>query len=545
MSVTKRSRSTKKQLGQFITPDKLAKKIVDRVIFLPNTKVLEPSFGDGAFIGPILENIEKHYSQKSEEKPILHGVEIDGEFFEKCKNRFSLQLKNNNVVLEKNDFFFWHPTIKSYVPKKNDHMTLKWEYFDYIIGNPPFGGTFDSRIEDELDDIYGKRDGEKIKKETYAFFIVKSVDLLKPNGKLVFICSDTFLSINTMKGLRKYLMKNGSVEIETLSDFSDETDYPMILITFVKGEFSEYLTKDGKKISQTLIEKTPNFSWTIQESMEQYFSGPLLREFVVCTSGMTIGKNEYFLKEIEKGNTILERFDYTFSEKKITLENEITRARLGKLSEAKKAEIMEKERLGATKRTIVVTEKSVPERIQLPDNRYCYYNKASSEIIFTPPKTVVYWENEGEAVLNFKKTGAWYLHGVGGQKFFKREGLSWQLIASKIKARYLPEGYILDSGAPCAFLRPGLDHSELYFILAWLLSPLATEILKTTLNHTHNIQSKDIERLPYPWWVAESKKKTLAHEMKKMVSLAQDGALSKSQKEAFVASLDLVFAAPR
>lgn len=52
--------------------------------------------------------------------------------------------------------------------------------FDLIIGNPPFGGSIDPSIQDELDDIFGVRNSRKIKKETYAFFIVKCVDLLKP-----------------------------------------------------------------------------------------------------------------------------------------------------------------------------------------------------------------------------------------------------------------------------------------------------------------------------------------------------------------------------
>ena len=39
----------------------------------------------------------------------------------------------------------------------------------------------------ELDAILGIRDRRKIKKETYAFFIVKSIDLLKPGGSYFLI----------------------------------------------------------------------------------------------------------------------------------------------------------------------------------------------------------------------------------------------------------------------------------------------------------------------------------------------------------------------
>ena len=81
-------------------------------------------------------------------------------------------------------------------------------YFDLILGNPPFGGSINAEIQDELDAVLGFRNGKKIKKETYAFFLVKSVDLLKPGGHVVFICSDTILTIATMTGLRSWLQAN-------------------------------------------------------------------------------------------------------------------------------------------------------------------------------------------------------------------------------------------------------------------------------------------------------------------------------------------------
>ena len=45
------------------------------------------------------------------------------------------------------------------------------------------------------------------------------------------------------------------------------------------------------------------------------------------------------------------------------------------------------------------------------------------------------------------------------------------------------------------------------------MSPNATNILKKTINHTKNIQSKDIEKLPYPIWVSDDVKKEVAEEL--------------------------------
>ena len=109
------------------------------------------------------------------------------------------------------------------------------------------------------------------------------------------------------------------------------------------------------------------------------------------------------------------------------------------------------------------------------------------------------------------------------QPFFLREGLTWQLIASRINMRYLPPGYILDSGAPCAFLRPGVEQDELWFVLGWCLTETCTKILKQVINHTMNIQSKDIERLPYPYWVSVTKRDKIIAHVKKLVKQAQAG----------------------
>jgi len=171
--------------------------------------------------------------------------------------------------------------------------------------------------------------------------------------------------------------------------------------------------------------------------------------------------------------------------------------------------------------------RTVPRRrplaIELPHPDYKLYNKSNGKIVYSRPDHVVYWRDAGEAVLTYKKSGNWYLRGVGGQPYFEREGLTWQLVASRFKTRYLPAGYILDSGAPCGFLRPDVAPDELFFILAWTLSPLSSRILKSVINHTMNIQSKDFERLPYPHWMGPTAKAQAIRRMRDLVARGRRG----------------------
>ncbi len=515
MSQTKTRRAAKRQLGQFLTPPPMARAIVERLELTRDSRVLEPSFGDGSFLIPLIERFLAFYDGPVESRLTevltrnLWGVEIDPAMFAACfgaiQGRWGFVPPVHNLVCA--DFFRWEADAPA---------------FDWIVGNPPFGGTIDVEIQDALDRRYGQRNGLKIKKETYAFFIVKSLELLRPGGRITFICSDTFLTISTMRGLRRLLMSAGQPEIESLDGLFDETKHPMVMLNFRQGATADCVRLFGETIARAEIEATGNLSWTVTAEYARYFTGAKLGDFVLASSGMTIGANELFLRPIADGK-IEEPYQFDFYDDLITLENETTRARLGKISPAQQREILKREAACATRRNVRITPRSSPLTVELPHPDYRYYNKSSGAILYAPPTCAIFWKDEGDAALTFKKNGNWYLHGVGGAKHFGREGLTWPLIAGRLTPRYLPPGYILDSGAPCAFLREGVDSDELYFILGWLLSPLCNQILKVVINHTRNIQGKDVERLPYPFWIPANEKAALIRQVKTLLEQAKRG----------------------
>lgn len=486
MSEKRNSRSNKKQLGQFMTPIDLSKSIVSKLKLDKNSIILEPSFGDGSFIMSIIDFlINKNISLEYILCNILYGVEIDADMYDKTinkiKEKYGKLPEDHNLV--NGDFFEIDFNVK----------------FTHIIGNPPFGGTIDYKYQDELEKLFGQRYGMKIKKETYSFFKIKSIESLSTNGQLVFICSDTFLSIKTMNGLRNFLQRTGYTKIDRLNRFSDETNYPMVIIYFNKDLFLDYIEVDGVKIKYDLIKLTPNMSWSIDNSLSKFFLGDSLSKYITASGGLSTGKNELFVRDISDGK-IKEKYKFEYFQDPITLEKELKKARLNKLGDKKKREIIEQEKNGICVENVKIT-KIEPIEIDIPNDDYLFYNKATNKIFYSKPENVIYWKDNGKAVLTFKKNGNWYLHGVGGQNFFKKEGITWQLISKKINARYLPKGYILDNSSPIAVLKDGVNKNELFFILGWLLTDLATSIQKNVINHTKNIQNKDIERLPYPFWV--------------------------------------------
>jgi predicted RNA methylase len=538
MAKKKNQRDSKQQMGQFMTPRPLAHSVLDMVSnnLTRETVVLEPSLGKGVFV---FDLISRFLSGPYSDMPVrdalplileknLYGVELDQELFaefqESFYNQFQIELDTYQHNFSNIDFFDYNPETD----------------FDIIVGNPPFGGTFNPATEDALDKQLGMRAGHKIKKETYAFFTVACLEKLRPKGQLAFILSDTFMTINTMQGLRRFTVGQGSVAITPLHEFSDETDYGMVVM-HVQSSKPSSLTISGEQIDLSVVQQTPNYSWGVTPELAAYFQGESIGDYMLASSGMTIGKNELFLRPIDKGNTIVEPYDFSYSHEPITLAGETRRARLNKISEAKRKELLEGEQRGDTRKTLNWTEKKNPERIALPHADYKFYNKAQPNAFYGPPIAAIYWKDSGEAVYTFKKQGPWYLHGVGGKSFFQKEGLTWNLISSTIKARYLPSGYILDSGAPVAVLREDIDADELWFILGWLNTAAATNILKTVINHTKNIQSKDVERMPYPSWVSPQDKTNIIYMVKTLVQGLQSGSSTASDIASTAEKLEKLF----
>jgi len=286
MSQTKTLRDHKRQLGQFLTPPGTARRLVEAPTFSRDDKVLEPSFGDGSFVLPLIEKFLPLYDGPLPERleqvlsRNLYGVELDPALHARClaniTRRWGCFPTRHNLWCA--DFF---------------QITFP-AHFDYIIGNPPFGGTIAPELQDKLDREFGWRNGLKIKKETYSFFIVKCLDLLKPDGRLRFICSDTFLTINTMQGLRRLLLDSGAPGVTRLDVFSEETKYAMVVLDFAKTGPASTLTLDGKAVSREQIALTGNHSWQITDEYAPYFAGPKLGDLLLATSGMTIGDNNLF-----------------------------------------------------------------------------------------------------------------------------------------------------------------------------------------------------------------------------------------------------------
>ena len=467
MTQARLARETRHRLGQYFTPDNLAEEIIRLAKPTPQMRILEPSFGDGSFIFSLLRSI-------SPQDPAawcashLDGCEIDGNVFDSFRRRWQKLFASKAPASLRNcDFFRW------------EHHEETGGLYDLIIGNPPFGAAFDPALASALERRYGTRNGFKIKKESYAFFIVRSLELLAPGGTLLFICSDTILSIRTMEGLRRFAEAQGKVEIHPLpGDFSGTLQKMILLRVTRKPAPAPAVTIFGHAVRRTMLDAVPNHSWLVQPELARYFGGETLGDYMEATAGMTTGNNELFLREIRSDGTIREPYEFVMRTRPVTLQDALKNARNGKLGKAATEKLLAAEAAGKTVPDVTVSRRSEEAVITLPSPDYAYYNKADNCLLAAPPKYVIFWRDNGNYVYTYKKNGPWYLHGVGGRRFFGRPGITWPMIGNRIKARMMPPGYIFDCGAPAAFLRPGIQEDTMYFILGWCLTELCNALLK-------------------------------------------------------------------
>ncbi len=81
--------------------------------------------------------------------------------------------------------------------------------FDLVLANPPYGAT----VEDKVRDLYFERKPKEAQsKDTYGLFMARGLQLLKPGGKLSYIVSDTWRTIQSHRPLRKRLLAETTIE---------------------------------------------------------------------------------------------------------------------------------------------------------------------------------------------------------------------------------------------------------------------------------------------------------------------------------------------
>lgn len=236
-------KNSKNKYGQYFTPKVVADFMVSLADFSSDAKVLEPACGEGVFLKALQEKGIRD----------ITAFEIDS------------SLSNN----------FSFVSYESFVSAK---LTEK---YDVIIGNPPY--------------IRWKNLEEELKTELtqhplwikfcnalcdYLYiFILKSIELLKEGGQLIFICPEYWLNTTHSLALRNEMMTKGY--FEALYHFNetpifDGVTVSTIIFKYIKSQEKKNTIQVAKYHSQQKLtaEKLFNLKHRIPFENADYIEVP-------------------------------------------------------------------------------------------------------------------------------------------------------------------------------------------------------------------------------------------------------------------------------
>lgn len=142
----------------------MVSKIPNELWIKENLKILDPCCGNGNFGFVVYNELLKHYDKKKILEEILEFNDINNDRLENvnkifCKENYKLQVTNNNYI--------------TYVNNNK---------YDLIMANPPYAKILDNGVR-------ASKNHNLIKD-----FIKKALSQLKPNGYLLFLTPDNWMS---------------------------------------------------------------------------------------------------------------------------------------------------------------------------------------------------------------------------------------------------------------------------------------------------------------------------------------------------------------
>lgn len=200
----------KKNMGQVFTPTDIVCEMLDKIEFTKRNvftyKIMEPSFGDGAFLLQIIERIIQYgrlvgFDDENILNTILnnvYGIEKDTVYYNKGIENIRRLLTIEGIEYKGN------------FPNLHNADTLQKfqefeDTFDIVIGNPPYVRIHNIENPDIVKKLSFSGDGMT---DLYMAFFDLGLKMLNKTGKLCFITPNSYFNSSAGKTMRKYFIEN-------------------------------------------------------------------------------------------------------------------------------------------------------------------------------------------------------------------------------------------------------------------------------------------------------------------------------------------------
>lgn len=425
--------------GEIVTPAETARFMVEKLGGVEGKRILEPGAGEGSFIRELL-------SRGAEPRQI---TALDtNPHFEQIYRDLGVNYKISDFLLEENPI---------------EAQPL----FDCVIGNPPYLSRHSNYLRTHRKPLW-KRFEEIGVYDTYSLFIYHGLRFLKDGGILCFIVSDTFLTIEYHRKLRRSLLENYKLKEIVLPPrnlFSRQgvNNSPCIIViekshpggshevAFVarlKSEQEYYNPSRVRRLPQHYFLKIKGYPLSINAdnfAAELFSSLPSISEVMEGHIGLHTHNNGRFIAAIQ-GTKLAQRF-----------------IKQG--------------------RTVI------PGHFLSGKGRWRpYLKKGGEEQYYREIEEAIDWSPEAIAQYDVPKRG----------DLFLKEGIVISGVSRRLAARYMPEGCLWDSNKAVGFVAKNPEIS-LWYLLGLFNSRLYNFLAKGILNTTNCLQIGDIRRLPFKY----------------------------------------------
>ena len=207
-----RNKSSRKATGSYYTPAIIAGKMVEHLTEKNNMEgktIFDPCCGTGTFLLQMPKSVAVEN---------LYGNDIDEIAVSIARINLALKYRTKDQEL-----------LYSHIFCKNYLLFEKEEYFDFIIGNPPWGYRFSEEEKHMLREKYRCACGSYI--ESYDVFTEQAVSNLKYGGVLSFLLPEAILNVRSHRQIREYLMEGNSFQyLEYMGEVFAHVQCPCIIM---------------------------------------------------------------------------------------------------------------------------------------------------------------------------------------------------------------------------------------------------------------------------------------------------------------------------
>lgn len=319
--------------GGYYTPKPIANFLAEWAIKHPGASVMDPSCGDGIMLAASAEALGRLGAEPAEVADLVHGVELDPHEALKAADRIqSLGVALPYGKIHTGDFFS-HCEERLLEEKLLDVVVSEGEFFDAIVGNPPF-----IRYQNFPEEHRGKalaimrRFGLNPNRLTNSWvpFIVASTLLLRERGRIAMVVPAELLQVNYASELRLFLSEQyGEITLVTFKtllfhgvqqevvlllgerDSSKRTEIRTVELESIEDllsyEYTEFSAEELKPMDHTTEKWTQYFLESKEiELLRTLRDNPAITvsgEVIDVDVGIVTGLNKFFVlaeKQVEE-----------------------------------------------------------------------------------------------------------------------------------------------------------------------------------------------------------------------------------------------------